>query len=73
MTEDKRTVASISEKLEASEAMVQLLRSNLSEVETQLEGFKQETSSALDEAVQYIKLIENEFNLASSVPGGDSW
>ena len=73
VTEDKKTVASISEKLEASEAMVQLLRTNLSEVETQLEGFKRDTSSALDEAVQYIKLIENEFNLASSVPGGDSW
>ena len=73
VTEDKKTVASISEKLEASEAMVQLLRTNLSEVEAELEVFKQETSSAIDEAVQYIKLIENEFRLASSVPGGDSW
>ena len=73
VTEDKKTVASISEKLEASEAMVQLLKTNLSEVEAELEGFKRETSSAIDEAVQYIKLIENEFRLASSVPGGDSW
>ena len=73
VTEDKKTVASISEKLEASEAMVQLLRTNLSEVEAELEVFKQETSSAIDEAVQYIKLIENEFRLASSVPGGDTW
>ena len=55
-------------ELDECQGLVDLLQENLTEKENFLVSFKLETNCKIDEALQYIKLIENEFKLKSIFP-----
>ena len=72
----KQDIDQVSNKLKENENIVSLLRESLSEKESLLGCFKTEANVKIDEAIQYIKLIENEFHFDSSIlPGSseDNW
>ena len=59
----KENTTQTQRKYEEAERKVQLLNASLEEKEKLAESFKLETNSQVDEAVQFVKLIENEFHL----------
>ena len=62
----KENTAQTDRKYEEVQMKVQLLNAALMKKEKQEETFKMETNSQVDEALQYVKLIEKEFHLESS-------
>ena len=82
LTETKRETSSLAEKLsqeiqlkeeyrlkhKETEAMIVLLKGDLAKKENLLTDFQSETDCKIDEAIQYIKLIENEFQLNTVLP-----
>ena len=76
LLEQQLNFEDINSKLDGCQGNVELLRENLLEKESFLVSFKMETNAKIDEAIQYIKLIENEFQLKSVLPGNndnDDW
>ena len=76
LLEQQLNFEDINSKLDECQGNVELLRENLLEKESFLVSFKMETNAKIDEAIQYIKLIENEFQLKSVLPGNndnDDW
>ena len=59
----KDNTALTEKKYEEVQRKVQLLNATLMEKEKLEESFEMETNSQVDEALQYVKLIENEFHL----------
>ena len=55
-------------KHEEAEARLVHLKGNLTKKENMLKDFQTETNCKIDEAIQYIKLIENEFHLDTIFP-----
>ena len=55
-------------KHEETEALLVHLKGSLAKQENKLKDFQTETNCKIDEAIQYIKLIENEFHLDTVCP-----
>ena len=82
LTETRRETSALAEKLckeiqlkeeywskhKETEAMIVLLKVDLAKKENLLTDFQSETNCKIDEAIQYIKLIENEFHLNTVLP-----
>ena len=56
-------------KHEETEALLVHLKGSLAKKDNMLKDFQTETNCKIDEAIQYIKLIENEFHFETVFPG----
>ena len=73
LSQETRLKKDLFSKFEETESLLQVLKVDLNIKENLLKEFKTETNNKIDEAIQYIKLIENEFNLDSVFPNDVKW